>query len=1324
MPIALSQRFQRFIANVPLRWALTIPFVLPTIGAVALVGYLSHRSGQEAVEDLAHQFVAGINERVTQELKTYLQTPFLINRLNVDAANQRQLDLQNIPSLKLALLTRFRQFDQIRAILFANPEGKLIAVEKLSTLRLAVADPAHPNEIRVYSLDQQGKPGQLVERIKNADVQRDRPWYQRAATTGKPGWNPIAQSGSTKVLTLNVSHPVYDQVTQRLLGVFSTHVRLRDLSEVLYHFDISRFGRVIITDRNSTLIATSTREPLYKVVAGTGFHQQFKRVNLRESQDDLTRSLGKSLRDRPDFLKIDQPQSLEFIHNGELQYTQITPFRDPDGLSWQILVVIPRSHFMGVIEENQRTTILLSLLTLGVAISLGLFATNRLLARFAQLNRVSGALAQGKLDQRLPTDSAIYELNALSNSFNQMADQLQQSFNRIQAALAESEEKFTTIFRTSLDPIAIASLEECRILEVNHSLLELFAYSRVEVIGRTPAELNLWSNPEEHAQYRTSLEKAGHVHNLEVQLCTKLGEVKTVLLSAEIRALERQDCVIVMFRDISARKQMEEALRQSEARYRAIVEDQTELITRFLPDTTLLFVNDAYCRYFDIHREAVIGKRYSPNIDESDRDWVAQLVQSVSIDNPTIMVENRVVVNGATRWTQWISRTLFDEEGNVTEIQAVGRDITELKQTEAALRQSETRFRQLAETVQEGFFVFETESAHYSYLNPACEAMTGPPEPARSEEKPYAKGMSHWLNNIHPDDRDRIEERLCQERLGNNFDEEYRFIRPNGEIRWLRSQAFPIRNDRGEVVRIVGTVNDITDRKQLQLALQNSEAKLKKLLNSANASIASFRLFPNRQWEYEYWSEGCEVVFGYTAQEFLAVPSLWFSRVFPEDIEQGRVVNLESFMTDYPTTAQGEYRFFHKDGSVHWSSFQATARPEGSSGWLVTVVDVDITDRKLAEESLRENEEQFRRSFDDAPIGISLVSPAGQFLKVNNYYSDLLGYTQEELLSLKFQDITHPADLEKDIEGFQQMLAGELCSFEMQKRYVTKQGASVPVLMHTALIRDHNQQPLYFVGHIQNIRDRLAVERMKDEFISIMSHELRTPLTSIRGALDLLASGVYDGRPEKANRMLTIAISNSDRLVRLVNDILDLERLGSGKVRLVKQQCQVADLMQQAVDSVQAIADQSGITLSLAPVAAILPVAPDAIMQTLTNLLSNAIKFSPLGSTVWLQAELRRAEWEPERVSVLLASSPSPYILFSIKDQGRGIPADKLESIFEQFQQVDVSDSRKKGGTGLGLAICKRIVQQHGGTIWAESTFGQGSTFYFTLPLVEKGEND
>jgi len=236
-----------------------------------------------------------------------------------------------------------------------------------------------------------------------------------------------------------------------------------------------------------------------------------------------------------------------------------------------------------------------------------------------------------------------------------------------------------------------------------------------------------------------------------------------------------------------------------------------------------------------------------------------------------------------------------------------------------------------------------------------------------------------------------------------------------------------------------------------------------------------------------------------------------------------------------------------------------------------------------------------------------------------------------------------------------------------------------------------------------DITKRREIERMKNEFISVVSHELRTPLTSIRGALGLVASGRLGPLPEKSQRMLDIAVANTDRLVRLINEILDIERIESGRVVMARRACDAGVLATQALDVMRPMADKAGVSVSASACPCQLWADPDRILQTLTNLLSNAIKFSPSGGTVRVEAEHRGTD----------------AVLFRVRDQGRGIPADKLDRIFERFEQVDASDSREKGGTGLGLAICRSIVQQHGGRIWVESVPGQGSDFCFTLPVAE-----
>ncbi|MDH4074716.1 MAG: ATP-binding protein [Acidimicrobiia bacterium] len=250
------------------------------------------------------------------------------------------------------------------------------------------------------------------------------------------------------------------------------------------------------------------------------------------------------------------------------------------------------------------------------------------------------------------------------------------------------------------------------------------------------------------------------------------------------------------------------------------------------------------------------------------------------------------------------------------------------------------------------------------------------------------------------------------------------------------------------------------------------------------------------------------------------------------------------------------------------------------------------------------------------------------------------------------------------------------------------------------LRRDDLETPWAVLSTFEDVTERRAVDQMKNEFVSVVSHELRTPLTSIRGALGLLASGVLGELPDRAGQMLDLAVSNTDRLVRLINDILDIERMESGKADLNRGQTDVSDLVVRTLDALRPMAEQAGVALRSDAEHVIAWLDADRVTQVLTNLVSNAIKFSPAGQEI-----------------VVHTAANDGVLRLAVIDHGRGVPLDKVDAIFERFQQVDASDSRDKGGTGLGLAICRSIMEQHGGSIWVEPTDGGGSTFLCELPM-------
>lgn len=358
-------------------------------------------------------------------------------------------------------------------------------------------------------------------------------------------------------------------------------------------------------------------------------------------------------------------------------------------------------------------------------------------------------------------------------------------------------------------------------------------------------------------------------------------------------------------------------------------------------------------------------------------------------------------------------------------------------------------------------------------------------------------------------------------------------------------------------------------------------------------------------------------------------------------------------------------------------------------------------------------EEKFAKAFRASPNPIAIASLSdGRLVDVNASFLRMIGCTSTEILGHT------PVELQCGISAVVYNTAvqhlietGSLRNQECE--FLTKSGASRAVLLSVEQI-DLAGTPCT-LSIINDITER---KRLENEFISLVSHELKTPLTSIMAGLDLLNSAQLGALSHRGQSVLQVAINNAERLIRLVNDILDLERMKSGKIVMQKLKCNVADLMLQAIAAMQAMADQAQVHLILDPLDIEIWADPDRLIQTFTNLLSNAIKFSFSEGKIWFAAQItQRSTIKTIQEQIEKELSLSAYLHLTVKDQGRGIPIENLQNIFERFQQVDASDSRQKGGTGLGLAICRHIIEQHQGKIWAESTLGQGSTLHILLPL-------
>jgi len=351
-------------------------------------------------------------------------------------------------------------------------------------------------------------------------------------------------------------------------------------------------------------------------------------------------------------------------------------------------------------------------------------------------------------------------------------------------------------------------------------------------------------------------------------------------------------------------------------------------------------------------------------------------------------------------------------------------------------------------------------------------------------------------------------------------------------------------------------------------------------------------------------------------------------------------------------------------------------------------------------------EEKFRLAVEVCPSGLVMVDEAGKIVMVNTEVERLFGYGRGELMGQSV-DMLVPERLRghhaRARDDFMDKHESRRMGSDRDLFGLHKDGTEFPVEVALNPLHLHNE--LFVLSVIIDITERKRIERLKDEFVSIVSHELRTPLTSIAGSLGLLASGAAGKLPDPATRLLTIARTNSQRLVRLINDILDIEKMEAGQIVFHFGRIEVRSLVEQIMESNRGFADDYGVGLRLDAdsIAGVVHADADRLSQVITNLLSNAIKFSPKDAEVMAAVEQH-----------------GDNVRISVRDHGPGIPVQFRNRIFEKFAQADVGDSRHKGGSGLGLSIVKQIVSRLGGTVGFKDAPGGGTIFYVDLPAWER----
>ena len=622
--------------------------------------------------------------------------------------------------------------------------------------------------------------------------------------------------------------------------------------------------------------------------------------------------------------------------------------------------------------------------------------------------------------------------------------------------------------------------------------------------------------------------------------------------------------------------------------------------------------------------------------------------------------------------------------------QLLQAEIAEHKQTEAELRENQQKLAGILDNASEAIISVD-ERQRIQLFNRGAEKIFGY-EAQEIIGQPLELLLPQKLQQIHRQHISQFGQLNQKSRTMAQRNDDIYGRRKDG--REFPAEASIAKLETQSGLLFTAILKDITERKQAAQTLQASQNLLAKAEKIARIGSWEYNLVT----QHLSWSEELFEILGFTEHQKIPPCQLILQRIYPEDLLL--VKNTLKQGHTEGKSWQMNYRYLLPDSQLKYleSRGEPTVDSEGKVIKIWGTI-MDITGRVQAEKALQRSEEQLKLITDGLPVLIAYVDRQQRYLYFNRTYETWFGKPRAALLGLQVRDLFGRDDYQKMLPYLKTVLSGEAVTFEMQT--VKESGNTYWINATYIPDFDSDNEVKGFFSLIDDITERKEIERMKMEFVAVASHEMRTPLTAIHGVLELLNAGRLGELSPTGVKMARMGLKNSDRLIHLINDILDLEHMESGKERLEKQLCHSIELIQQAIDLLKSQAQKQQIVLQNNASSLELWADRDRIMQTLINLIGNAIKFSAPDSTVEITCERE-----------------SDRVLFAIKDRGRGIPQNKLEAIFERFQQVDASDSRKKGGTGLGLAICRHIVRQHGGEIWVQSVYGKGSTFFFTIPQL------
>lgn len=866
----------------------------------------------------------------------------------------------------------------------------------------------------------------------------------------------------------------------------------------------------------------------------------------------------------------------------------------------------------------------------------------------------------------------------------------------------KSEHRFQEAIQFMPIPIGIAN-QKGQVLLHNRMFTEAFGYT-LQDIPTLKDWMKLAYPDELYRQqvvetWQTDLEialKEGVATPPRIyQVTCKDGRVRQV----EIISQPVEDLIVTTFNDVTAQKQAEESQRL----FKSLVENASDAIGMSTPDGKHYYQNEAFSRLF-----GEIGE-YPPDTLYVDKEIGQTVFATIMAGQPwtgevKMYAHDRSILDIFLR-----AYPNIDENGKIVSLVGIHTDVTERKRMENALRENEVIFSSFLEHSPVYVF-FKDKNIRSLRLSKNYEQMLG---------MPLQEALGKTMDELFPSD-------LAKSMVADDLRilNEGRRVQVIEELndRVYETTKFPIFKD-GKPEMLAGFTLDITDRVRAEQALRESEHRFRILFEHAGVGVAQLDSSSGRflQVNQKY----CSIV-GYSPQELRAIDFQTLSH--PDDL-QADLDMVERLKRGEISEFTLEKRFLRKDGKVIWVTLIVSplwSRDEIPSTHIAVIH--DITERKRAEQELRESEKRFRVLFENAGVGVAQgETNTGRFLKVNQKYCDILGYTREEMERMDFPSITYPDDLQKNLDLLEQLKRGEIPEFTMEKRYIRKDGSLVWVLLtvsplwnpgeppdtHITVVHDITEQKRaeyalrYSEAEIrklnaeleQRVAERTAQLQLANSeleaFAYSVSHDLRAPLRAIDGFSRILLQDYADDFKPAARELLERVRSANQNMSQLVDALLGLSRMT--RAAMYRERVDLAELARSILASLQEASPERKVEFQI-PNQMIVKGDPRLLRIMMENLLGNAWKFTS-------RKEQARIEFGTQTLA--------GETVYFVRDNGAGFNARYADKLFGPFQRLHRADEFE--GTGIGLATVQRIVRRHGGRIWAEGQVGQGATFYFTL---------